>query len=202
MTRRLPQTEPTVALVQRARSGDAEAYDELFVRAAERLRFYLRVRLGASLRAREDSGDLLQETFLAAHRAFAGFEHRGEGAFVRWLCRIAENCIRARADHHAADRRRSPAELERLSRVGERLEAPGEGPATLADRSERHVRLTEALAELPVQEREALLLRHFEGRSIDEVADALGTSATSARRLIGRATVRLGDVLAARENER
>ena len=33
MTRRLPQTEPTVALVQRARSGDAEAYDELFVRA-------------------------------------------------------------------------------------------------------------------------------------------------------------------------
>ena len=186
---------PTVVLLARARSGDRDAYDELFAQAAERLRLYLRVRLGAGLRQYEETRDLLQETYLAAHRAFAGFEDRGDGAFVRWLCRIAENQIRGRLDHHQAQKRRSPGELEPATRVLEQVAAMATGPVTAAGRSERRERLVAAMAALPKDEREALLLRHFEGRELDEIAAALGISPTSVRRLLGRATLRLADRL-------
>lgn len=189
------EPEPTVALLLRARAGDKDAYDDLFTRTAARLQFYLRVRLGSVLRGHEDSRDLLQETYLAAHRAFASFEDRGEGAFVRWLCRIAENQIRARADYHGAAIRKPPQQVERVSAVLDRITAGASGPATMADRDEQRSRLAEALTSLPHDERDALRMRHFEGREIAEIADALGTSETSARRLIGRATVRLGVLL-------
>lgn len=187
--------QPTVVLLARARTGDRDAYDELFAQAAERLRLYLRVRLGAELRGHEETRDLLQETYLAAHRAFERFEDRGEGAFVRWLCRIAENQIRGRLDHHRAQKRRLPGELERATRVLDRVAAAATGPVTAAGRSERRERLAAAMAALPQDEREALLLRHFEGRELDEIAQTLGTSATSVRRLLGRATLRLADRL-------
>ena len=60
----------------------------------------------------------------------ARFEDRGDGAFARWLCRIAENCIRARADYHRAEKRVPPAELQRASQVIDRIAAGTLGPAT------------------------------------------------------------------------
>jgi len=190
-----PDNAATVELIQQANAGDRDAYDQLFAGAAERLRLYLKVRLGAVLREQEDTCDLLQETYLAAHKAFGKFEDRGEGSFVRWLCHIAENCIRARADYHGADKRTPKAELERASRVIADITNGTLGPVSRAERSEGRQQLAAAMAELPSDEREAMLMRHFEGLQIDAIAQALGTSETSARRLLGRATVRLGGVL-------
>lgn len=187
--------KPTIQLLARARGGDVDAYDRLFELAAERLQLFLRVRLGPDLRRHEESRDLLQETYLAAHQAFGQFESRGPGSFSRWLCQIAENQIRARVDYHGAKKRRAGAELERVSRVVDRITAGGIGMVTHAHRVEQRSRLAAAMAELPKTEREALLMRHFEGREITAIAETLGVSATSARRLIGCATVLLGDVL-------
>lgn len=187
--------DPTAMLAARAREGDREAYDELFAQAARRLELYVRLRLGKALREREESLDLLQETYLAAHRTFDRFEDRGDDAFVRWLCQIAENCIRARADYHGAAKRRPPAELEHASSVLDRVEKGTLGPVTRAERTERRQQLVLAMEELPREEREAMLLRHFEGRDLETIAERLGTSATSARRILGRATVRLGALL-------
>lgn len=172
-----------------------DAFDHRFADAAERLHLYLRLRTGQALRAHEDSRDLLQETWLAAKKAQATFEDRGDGAFVRWLCRIAENCIRARAEHHGAAKRRPPAELERVSALLSRIAAGTIGPLTRADRQEQRERLAEALAELAREEREPFLMRHFEGLEIDTIAERLGTSASSVRRLLGRASLRLGERL-------
>lgn len=199
MTRPTPDNPPhdaaTVVLIRQANAGDREAYDQLFAQAAERLRLYLKVRLGTVLREKEDTCDLLQETYLAAHKAFGKFEDRGQGSFVRWLCQIAENCIRARADYHGADKRRPKAELERASQVLDRITAGTLGPVSRAARAEGRSKLAAAMAELPRDERQAMLMRHFEGLQIDAIAQALGTSETSTRRLLGRATVRLGSVL-------
>ncbi|MFN3240006.1 MAG: RNA polymerase sigma factor [Planctomycetota bacterium] len=184
----------TLQLLARAREGDPEAYDQLFEHAAARLELYLRVRLGKQLRSREESRDLLQETYLAAHQAFGRFEDRGPGSFVRWLCQIAENQIRTRAEYHGA-KKRSPGELARVSQLIDRLEAEQTGVLTQAGRSERRTWLAEAITSLPGDERDVLLMRHFEGREIAEIAERIGTSPTSVRRLIGRATVRLGDLL-------
>ncbi|MCA8964046.1 MAG: sigma-70 family RNA polymerase sigma factor [Planctomycetes bacterium] len=175
-----------------------DAFDTRFADAAERLHLFLRVRTGQALRAHEDSFDLLQETYLAARKAFGGFEDRGDGAFVRWLCRIAENCVRARADHHGAQKRRPPAELERVSQLLSRIAAGTLGPATRAERQEQRERLASGLAQLPREEREVFVMRHFEGLELDAIASRIGSSATSVRRLLGRASLRLGEQLAGR----
>ena len=195
MTQPAPLDEPTVLLIQKANAGDQDAYDQLFAQAAERLQLYLRVRLGKDLRQQEETRDLLQETYLAAHKAFGNFEDRGAGSFVRWLCHIAENCIRARVDYHGAKKRRPPAELERDSQVHDGITAGSIGPVSRAARVEQRQRLAAAMADLPRDEREAMLMRHFEGLEVETIASTLGTSASSVRRLIGRATLRLGTTL-------
>ena len=195
MTRPAPQDEPTVRLIAKANQGDQDAYDQLFAQAAERLQLYLRVRLGTDLRQQEETRDLLQETYLAAHKAFGSFEDRGAGSFVRWLCHIAENCIRARVDYHGARKRQPPGDLERVSQVLDGITAGTSGPASRAARVEQRQRLAAAMADLPRDERDAMLMRHFEGLEVDVIAVKLGTSASSVRRLIGRATLRLGTTL-------
>lgn len=187
-----PIGDPTAGLIARARTGDPVAYDQLFARAAQRLQLYLRARMGPGVREKEETLDLLQETYLAALCAFPGFADRGDGAFVRWLCRIAENCIRGRVDYHQAEKRAPAAEIERLSQIRERIAAGTLGPATRVERRDQRRVLREAMEALPQDEREALLMRHFQDLNIETIADRLGISPTSARRLLGRATLHLG----------
>ena len=184
-------TRVTARLVERARDGDREAYDQLFARAANRVQWFIRMRLGPRLRERLDSMDVLQESYVEAHRAFERFEYRDDDSFFHWLCRLVENRIRGLADHYGAQRR-SPGEVVPVSRVLDKLRASGAGPATLAAQSEQRERLAAAMAHLETEEREALLLRHFQERSVEEIGDLLGKSPSSVRRLLGRATVRLG----------
>ena len=181
----------TARLVERARDGDREAYDQLFARAADRVLWFIRLRLGPRLRERLDSMDVLQESYVEAHRAFARFEYRDDDSFFRWLCRLVENRIRGLADHFGAQRR-SPGKVVPVSRVLDKLRASGPSPATLAAQSEQRARLADALERLEAEEREALLLRHFQERTVEEIGDLMGKSPSSVRRLLGRATVRLG----------
>lgn len=188
-------TRVTAGIVERARAGDREAYDQLFALAADRVLWFIRLRLGAGLRGRLDSMDVLQETYLEAHRAFARFEYRDDGSLFRWLCRLVENRIRGLADHFGAQKRRPPGEALPISKVLERVRASRTGPATAADRTEQRERLAAALERLESEEREVLLLRSFQERSVEEIADLLGKSTSSVQRLLGRATVRLGSKL-------
>jgi RNA polymerase sigma-70 factor, ECF subfamily len=108
----------------------------------------------------EDAEDAVQETFLRALRALAGF--RGEATFRTWLCRIALHlCLRWKASRHPTapwDEARSPATPEDAS------------PEAIAL---RHLRLTEALRSLQPRHRAILLLKEREGWSVSEIATAL-----------------------------
>jgi len=187
-----PPTLDTRQLVARAQDGDDEAYDRLFALAGERLRFFIRLRLGRGLRAREDSDDVLQEVYLEAHRVFDRFRWQGDASFTRWLCRIAENVIRGLVDRHGAQKRTPPGGMARVSRIEHRLAASAAGPATQAARRERTEALAVALGALDDELREVLLLRYFQGRTIDEIAHLTSISPTSARRRLGRAALVLG----------
>ena len=155
----------------------------------------VRMRLGRGLRTRLDSTDVLQEAYLEAHRAFDRFAYRGPGSFTKWLCRIIENSIRGLADHHGAQKRRPPGGVARVSRLLHRLETSTAGPATQALRHDAHERLVTSMDALPDEQREVLLLRFFQDRTIDEIAALTGHSATTARRLLGRAALALGAML-------
>ncbi len=187
----------TQALVERARGGDREAYEDLFARAAEGALLFARLRLGPRLRERLDSLDVLQEAYLEAHRAFERFEPRGEGSFARWLCRIIENRIRGLADHHGAKRRNAPGSVSPVSRVIERLRGAVTDPGAAAARSEERSRLAAALEDLSEDAREIVLLRVFAGRTLDEIATATARSRNGVRRRLGVATARLGGLITA-----
>lgn len=186
----------TACLVAAARSGDQDAYDRLFALAAPRVRTFIHLRLGPALRAKVTPDDVLQDAYLAAHEAFGGFRYRGDGTFTRWLCRIVENRLRGLADHFGAKKRRAPEALERVSRIEERVVAAQTGPQTAVLRNEANTRLVNAIERLDSAEQDVLLLRFFQDRTLDDIAHLLGKSPTATRRLLGRATRHLGNLLA------
>lgn len=183
-------------LLDAARGGDREACDRLFARAADRLLLYVRLRLGGALRARVDSMDVLQEAFLHAHRDVGGFDPTGPGdpdrRFAQWLCRIADNRIRDLASRHGAARRDVRRETEDVTEALRRVQRAGHGPATSLVRREERDRLADAIEELEDEDREVIVLRHFEGLTIDAIADRTGRSASAVRRALGRATRTVG----------
>jgi len=189
--------EPTATddLVARARAGELDAYDQLFARLAERLLLYICLRMSHQLLAKAEPMDVLQEAYAQAHRDFAGFVPQGPNAFSGWVYRIVDNCLRDLARQQGAQKRQAAGGEVRVSGVWEILADSETGPATAAGRDEHHRQLSAAMDLLETDEREAILLRHFRERSLADVAEALGISETSARRLLDRARIKLGSSL-------
>lgn len=187
-------------LLLRAKNGERDARNRLFARAADRVLLYARMRLGTALRTRVDAMDVLQETFLHAQRDWGGFEPAGpdpDRALAQWLCAIAENRIRDLAAWHGAARRNIGKEARDVTVVLRELQRSGHGPATSMVRRDERDRVSDAVDTLPDEDREVLLLRHFEGLTIDVIAERTGRSASSVRRALGRAVRDLGQKLGA-----
>jgi RNA polymerase sigma-70 factor (ECF subfamily) len=195
MTAEHRPSDPTLDDLALAKAGDRKAYERLFLNAADRVLLYIRLRLGPALRSKVESGDMLQEAYLEAFRDIGQFEPRDAGAFCRWLCRIAEHCIHGMADHFGAQKRQAPGGERVITRVLEEARAAGHGPATTLARREGRARLEQALERLEREDREVLLLRYFEERTVEEIALATGRSPTAVRRLLGRAHLKLSDEL-------
>lgn len=190
-----PRTLPPAT----ALAGDPQAIDRLFARVADRVLLFVRLRLGARLRARVDSLDVLQETFLHAHRDIATWQPQGaelERAFAKWLCAIASHRIQDLAAWHGAARRDVRAEQRQVSTVLAQLQRDGHGPATSLVRREERDHLAAAVEQLPDEDRDVFVLRHFAGHTVDAIADQLGRSASSVRRSLGRSTCAVGRRLA------
>lgn len=168
-------------LVERARAGDRDAFDEL-VREHFALVYAM---LHRHVGNHEDAEDLAQECFVRAWRSLALY--RTDGSFQGWLARIAVHLAR---DHHRGVSRRprlasAPPELESFAPA--RDPGPGE---TLGQR-ELGFRLAEALRELPHRLRAALVLRVLEERDYEEVGTALGVTRATARTHVMQARKRL-----------
>jgi RNA polymerase sigma-70 factor (ECF subfamily) len=196
------KSSSTLKLVEEARKGDREAYNRLFALTADRALHFIRLRLGPRLRENIDSMDILQDAYLQAHLLFDRFEYRGDDAFARWLSRIIENRIRDKVDYLEAKKRKKRGDMLRVDEVLSKMGATGTGVATRAERLETREKLEVAIQHLDAEEHEALLLRYYQGRTIEEIADLLGRSRTSIRRILGRAALRLGTLLKTPEEDR
>jgi RNA polymerase sigma-70 factor (ECF subfamily) len=143
---------------------------------------FIRARLGPKLRQNVESVDVLQDAYLAAHKAFENFEYFDDGSFTRWLCRIIENRIRDVNDHFTAQKRKAvplPA-------------SDPTGPVTALGRAEHRANVVQALDALSEDHRQVLLLRFFEDLSAEEVGQIMDRSAGAVRNLTARALVELG----------
>lgn len=149
-------------IVERALTGDAEAFGEL-VRRWERRIFALTYGM---LGREEDARDATQETFLAAFRNLRGF--RGEAKVSSWLHRIAVNqCI--------SRQRRSKVRSESaLDSEHESFGTPlSYSPAHVAEGRQETAAVRRAINSLPVELRQVVVMKEFEELTFREIADAL-----------------------------
>jgi RNA polymerase sigma-70 factor (ECF subfamily) len=184
-----PALTRTIELVRAAQGGDRQALDRLITRYYERVRRIVRVRLGARLRGRLESGDILQEVFIDVLRSLDQYEQRDEAGFLAWLARIAEHRIRDAADFHGTLKRNSEREQPLVAEdsVGGPLPletaAPAPRPPEQAERAEQVARLEECLSDLPEADRELVVLRDYIGLSWADVALQTGRASPDAARM-------------------
>jgi RNA polymerase sigma-70 factor (ECF subfamily) len=199
----LPRSDNTPeGLLARARSGDQEALGQLLQLYRNYLRLQARTLIDSTLQRRLAPSDLVQETFLEAHRDFGQFAGSTEAELVAWLRQVLVRNLADQVKRHQSrkrDVRRAEsleAMLERSSRrVEEALRAGISSPSAQARRREQAVLLADALAALPPDYREVIVLRHLEHLKFDEVAARMGRSSGAVRMLWARALERLNRLL-------
>jgi RNA polymerase sigma-70 factor (ECF subfamily) len=197
-----PDADP-VQLLGLAQAGDRMAQGQLLELFRNYLLLMARTQIGRRLQGKVDAADLVQETFLAAHRDFAEFRGTTEAELVTWLRRIlAANLIDLVRRYCGAQRRdvrlerRLADELDQSSRaMGRVLAAPGSSPSQGAVRREQAVLLADALNHLPSDYGEVIVLHHLQGLSFPEVARHMNRSLDSVKHLWIRALARLRDAL-------
>ena len=145
--------------VARAKAGDTGALHFLYVRFSDDVCSYVR----GIVRDRHEAEDITQNVFAKLMTAIQRYEER-DVAFAAWITTVARNLA---LDHMRA-RRQIPFEEVRTSDEGH--EQTG---------FERSQCLREALQQLPIEQREVLVLRHIAGLSPREIADRLGKSESS-----------------------
>ena len=157
-------------LIERILAGDVEAYG-YFVRTYQR-RVY-----GTAVRMLRDSGEaesVAQDAFVRAYRSLAEF--RGGSTFETWVLRIAVNACRDRLKRKRLvlyfHQRPAPEELEDDPLAA--VPAPDPSPERLLESKEIKAMLRRAIDALSPRQRIVFALKHFEERSIPEIADLLG----------------------------
>jgi RNA polymerase sigma-70 factor, ECF subfamily len=161
-------------------AGDAAAFEELVRRHRDRL-WAVALR---TMRDREDAADALQDALISAYKAAGSF--RGDSAVTTWLHRIVVNAC-----------------LDRMRRRHSRatVQLPEDGPHEPADTrdrlAERDTRMAvdEALGQLPVEQRAAVVLVDVEGWSVAETAAMLGVPEGTVKSRCARGRARLAVLL-------
>jgi RNA polymerase sigma-70 factor, ECF subfamily len=162
-----------------------------------------RLEVRRRLQAKLDAEDLVQDTFLKAHRHFDQFRGTTESEFVGWLRQILGSTLANLMRHHLGTKRRAvDLERELVVALDESSEALEQGlaskqssPSQRASRREEAVLLADALDRLPEDYREIMVLRHLEGLTFPDVARRMGRSLESVKKLWARALGRLRDEL-------
>ncbi len=166
------------------------------------LKLLVRLQVGSRLRAKLDASDVVQQAILLAHERRDQFRGGTEGEWLAWLRAILGNALAAafrRFDAQARDpdRERSlEAELERsASRLEGLLAADQTSPSELAVRGEELLRLAQALARLPEDQRRVVELHYLKGLPVAEVAERIGRTRPAAVGLLFRGLKRLRELL-------
>ena len=150
-------------IVERALTGDAEAFGEL-VRRWERRIFALTYGM---LGREEDARDATQETFLAAFRNLRGF--RGEAKVSSWLHRIAVNqCI----SRQRRAKVRGESELDD-DQDGSFAAPVSESPVRVVEGRQETLAVRRAINSLPLELKQVVVMKEFEELTFREIADAL-----------------------------
>lgn len=174
--------------MRQVREGDVGQLGVLFERHHGRLYNYC-LRLTGDP---ETSRDLVQEVFFRMLKYRSTY--RDDGTFLPWFYRLARNAC---YDHfRGSSSREVPTEVEAME-----TPSPAPGPPEEAERREEARLLSRALARLPVEKRELLVMARFGSLGYREMAEVLGTTAGALRVRVHRALKELREVYLQMERE-
>jgi RNA polymerase sigma-70 factor (ECF subfamily) len=167
------QIDEMADVINRAKRGDATAFDWLVDAYSARLYGFIYRLLGQ----REDAEEMVQEVFIRIVRGIGRYEH--DGKFEAWLFRIAANLVRdrvRRAVRSPISRNLADNDTDAQDATVQEIEdTHAIGPDESMSVSEEADRLQVALNELGEAEREVVMLRHYSQLSFADIADIMGT---------------------------
>lgn len=160
-------------LVSLYQQGNEEAFKSLLHRHKSKV--YTAIYL--IVKDRYVAEDLLQETFIKAVNTIKGRRYNEEGKFLPWICRIAHNMA---IDHFRKEKRHPEIVLEDGSAVFNSLQFSGNTMELQEIGRENKKWLRQCVRELPNEQKQVLIMRHYLDMSFQEIADRTGVSINTA----------------------
>jgi RNA polymerase sigma-70 factor, ECF subfamily len=178
------------AAVERTLGGERDAYRVLVERHSA---YVYRVAYRMTGNS-HDAEEVVQEAFLRGYQKLQQFA--GNANFGTWVYRIAANYAidRLRQKKNEDARREVPsraAEGESESDPLEKLKDPAPSPERLAGNAQLAQKMQEALETLTPAERTAIVMRHWDGSGIEEIAAVLKSNSSAAKNTVFRAVQKL-----------
>lgn len=186
-------------LIDEARAGDLATLGRLLESYQSYLRLLAGLEIGRRLQGKVDASDIVQETFLEAHRQFPAFQGHAEGQLTKWLRTILAgtlaNVVRRYVGTQARDIRLEQELAVGLDQstcaLGRLLVDQHSSPSQQAARGEQTLLVAEAMGRLPKDYQTVLVLRHLEGLTFPQVAERMQRSVDSVEKLWLRGLTRL-----------
>jgi RNA polymerase sigma-70 factor (ECF subfamily) len=191
------RTEDVERWLTEARAGAADALGLALDACRGYLLSIAQQELDPELRAKGGASDLVQETFLKAHRHFAHFQGTAEEELLAWLRRLLLNNLADFRRHYQETQKRQArreisldTELSPFQRAGGALSDDQASPCAEAIAREQTEAIQRTLGRLPEDYRCVLVWRHQEERSFEEIGRLLNRSTNAVRKLWARAVQR------------
>lgn len=189
-----PNAVPDAVAVERTLAGDRDAYRVLVERHSQNV-YRLAYRMAGNS---HDAEEIVQEAFLRGYQKLKQFA--GQANFGTWVYRIAANYAIDRLRQRKVEdaRREQPSrESEDGSEIDPmaQIKDAAPSPERLAGSSQLALRMQKALGELTPAERTAIVMRHWDGCGIEEIAATLKSSTTAAKNTVFRAVQKLRTAL-------
>lgn len=197
--------DQTETLLDAARQGDVDAVNRLLEKHRAPIRRLVELRLDRKVQRRVDVSDVVQDVMIEASGRLEKYLSDPSMAFHLWLRQIAwDRIIDTYRRHRVSAKRNMDREQPMASPAGPdqstmelavQLCDPGLTPAAAATQREIAAKVEEAIEQMDDQDREIILMRHYEHLSNLEIAQILGLNAPAASMRYLRAVRRLRDML-------
>jgi RNA polymerase sigma-70 factor, ECF subfamily len=195
-----PSSAKVKQWIEAARQGSADAVGQVLEYCRPYLLAVANEQLKPDLQAKAGASDLVQDTFVEAHRGFAGFRGRTEEELLAWLRRILQhNLANLRRQYRGTEKRQVQREVS-IDRASEDellgdLVDEGSSPSEHARTRERQAALQQALEQLTESYRQVIQWRSLERCSFEAIGQRLDCSTNAARKLWTRAIQKLQQLM-------
>lgn len=201
-----PERERTEELLAGAKNGDASAVNQLMERHRDSLRRIVQLRLDQKIQRRIDVSDVVQDVLIEANRRLVDYVANPQMPFHLWLRQIAQDRIIDAHRRHRGSAKRSVDRERQLAVPAADDRSTMDLAAQLCDReltpaaavaqAEMAQCVEQAIARLPDQDCEIIIMRHYEQLSNQEVAQALSLTEPAASMRYLRAIRKLRELMA------